>query len=186
MNKVAAKKLTNLPQEPHGGKIVNQVLTGEEQKKAMEKAKTLPTIVVDMEAVITLEMIATGVLSPIDGFMDEENYISVLKEGRLKDGTIWPVPLSFAPIGDLNKGVIQSIKVGDEVALADKTKEPVAILKLTDIFNYDREFRAEHLFGITDRNHPGVDSIYRRMGDLALAGPIQLLRRLDWGPFESI
>ena len=186
MNKLAAEKGTSLPQQPHGGKLVNQVLTGEEQKKAMEKAKTLPIIVVDMEAVITLEMIATGVLSPIDGFMDEENYISVLKEGRLKDGTIWPVPLSFAPIGDLNKEVIQSIKVGDEVALADKTKEPVAILKLTDIFNYDREFRAEHLFGTTDRNHPGVDSIYRRMGDLALAGPIQLLRRLDWGPFESI
>src|SRR5699024_437005 len=186
MNKLAAEKGTSLPQQPHGGKLVNQVLTGEEQKKAMEKAKTLPTIVVDMEAVITLEMIATGVLSPIDGFMDELYYTSLLMVGRLKYGIIWPVLFCFAPFAELNKGVIQSIKVGDEFVLADKTKEPVAILKLTDIFNYDRVFRAEHLFGITDRNHPGVDSIYRRMGDLALAGPIQLLRRLDWGPFESI
>lgn len=176
---------TKLPQEPHGGKLVNQVLTGEELEKAKEKVKQLPMIMVDMEAVITLEMIATGVLSPNEGFMDEEDYISVLEKGRLKDGTVWPVPLSFAPIGDRNKQVIQTLSVGDEVALVDESKEPVAILKLTDIFDYDREFRAKHLFGTTDRSHPGVDSIYRRMGDTALAGPIQLLKRVNWGPFES-
>src|SRR5699024_10584040 len=80
----------------------------------------------------------------------------------------------------------RTLSVGDEVALADETKEPVAILKLDDIFHYDRDFRASHLFGTTDRSHPGVDSIYRRMGDTALGGPIQLLRSVHWGPFEDI
>src|SRR5690606_1782908 len=45
---------------------------------------------------------------------------------------------------------------------------------------------AKNLFGTNDRNHPGVDAIYRRMGDTALGGPIQLLRRVHWGPFESL
>ena len=180
------KTLATYPQQPHGGKLVNRVLTGKEREEAMERAKQLPMIMVDLEAVITLEMIATGVLSPNEGFMVEEDYKSVLTDGRLKNGVVWPVPLSFAPIGDRNKQIIQSLSVGDEVALADETKEPVAILKLDDIFYYDREFRAQHLFGTTDRNHPGVDSIYRRMGDTALGGPIQLLRRVHWGPFESI
>ncbi len=94
--------------------------------------------------------------------------------------------LSFAPIGDRNQQIIRTLSVGDEVALVDDTREPVAILKLDDIFHYDRKFRASHLFGTTDRNHPGVDSIYRRMGDTALGGPIQLLRRVHWGPFEDI
>jgi len=176
----------SFPQKPHGGKLVNGVLTGIELEKAMEKAKELPMIMVDLEAVITLEMIATGVLSPNEGFMVEEDYISVLTEGRLKNGVVWPVPLSFAPIGDRNKEVIKTLSVGDEVVLADETKEPVAILKLDDIFHYDRDFRATHLFGTKDRNHPGVDSIYRRMGDTALGGPIQLLRRVHWGPFENL
>lgn len=184
--KISEKSFTGYPQQPHGGKLVNRVLTGKECDEAMERARQLPKIMVDLEAVITLEMIATGVLSPNEGFMDEENYKSVLLNGRLKDGTVWPVPLSFAPIGDINKQVIQSLSVGDEVALVDETKEPVAILKLNDIFHYDREFRAKHLFGTTDRNHPGVDAIYRRMGDTALGGPIQLLRRVHWGPFEKI
>ena len=176
----------NCPQQPHGGKLVNRVLTGKERDEAIEKAKTLPKIMVDLEAVITLEMIATGVLSPNEGFMVEEDYHSVLTKGRLANGLVWPVPLSFAPIGDRNREVIQTLSVGDEVALVDVTKEPVAIMKLEDIFEYDREFRAEHLFGTTDRNHPGVDSIYRRMGDTALGGPIQLLRRVNWGPFENL
>lgn len=182
--KVLDKK--KYPQQPHGGKLVNRVLTGKELEEAMERAKQLPKIMVDLEAVITLEMIATGVLSPNEGFMNEADYKSVLTKGRLSDGTIWPVPLSFAPIGDRNKEIIQTLSVGDEVALVDHTTEPVALLKLEDIFHYDREFRASHLFGTTDRNHPGVDAIYRRMGDTALAGPIQLLRRVHWGPFEEL
>jgi sulfate adenylyltransferase len=180
------EKLASYPQQPHGGKLVNRVLTGAEHEDAMGRAKQLPMIMIDLEAVITVEMIATGVLSPNEGFMGEEDYKSVLTEGRLKNGVIWPVPLSFAPVGERNQQIIKTLSVGDEVALADETKEPVAILKLDDIFYYDRDFRASHLFGTTDRNHPGVDAVYRRMGDTALGGPIQLLRRVHWGPFENI
>src|SRR4029079_15913628 len=127
---------------------------------------------VDMEAVITLEMIATGVLSPNEGFMNEADYNSVLTKGRLTNGLIWPAPLSFAPIGNRNKEVVKSLSIGDEVTLANENNEPVAILQIEDIFEYDKEYRASHLFGTTDRNHPGVDAIFRRMGDVALGGPI--------------
>ena len=110
----------------------------------------------------------------------------VLTEGRLANGTVWPVPLSFAPIGNRNKEIIETLSVGDEVALCDEQNEPVAILQIDDIFAYDKDYRASHLFGTTDRNHPGVDSIFRRMGDVALGGPIKLLQRVDWGPFEKL
>lgn len=174
------------PQQPHGGKLVNRVVIGKELEEEMFRAKQLPMIMIDLEAVITLEMIATGVLSPNEGFMNEEDYNSVLKSGRLANGLVWPVPLSFAPIGDRNKMVVESLSPGDEVALADETKEPVAILKIEDIYNYNKQQRAKHLFGTTDRDHPGVDSIFRRMGDTALGGPIKLLRRVNWGPFEKL
>lgn len=184
--KVDQGKFASYPQQPHGGKLVNRVLTGKDREEGLAKASQLPIIMVDLEAVITIEMIATGVLSPNVGFMNEEDYHSVLSEGRLANGLIWPVPLSFAPIGERNQQVVESLSVGDEVLLADENREPVAVLKLTDIFSYDKEYRATHLFGTSDRNHPGVDAIYRRMGNTALAGPIQLLNRVDWGPFEKL
>ncbi len=176
----------NYPQQPHGGKLVNQVLTGEEREQELAKAKELPMIMVDLEAVITLEMIAIGVMSPNEGFMNEADYESVLSSGRLENGVVWPVPLSFAPTGERNKEVVASLSVGDEVTLANESKDPVAILKIEDIFNYNKEKRASHLFGTTDRDHPGVDAIFRRMGDTALGGPIKLLNRVNWGPFEKL
>lgn len=175
-----------LPQQPHGGVLVNQVVPEEQRAQQIAKAKTLPSIRVDLEAVITIEMIATGVLSPNKGFMNEEDYLSVLDKGRLNDGTIWPVPLSFAPIGERNKEVIAGLKVGDQIALTDYKNDPIAILDIEDIFAYDKAHRAQHLFGTTDRNHPGVDSIYRRMGDTSLGGTLHLLDRADWGPFEKL
>ena len=176
----------NYPQQPHGGKLVDKVITGDELEQELAKAEQLPKIMIDMEAVITVEMIATGVLSPNEGFMNEVDYKSVLTEGRLANGLVWPVPLSFAPIGKRNEKVVQSLSVGEEVALVNEENQPIAIMSLEDIFEYDKGYRASHLFGTTDRDHPGVDAIYRRMGDIALGGPIKLLRRVDWGPFEKL
>lgn len=186
VNVTVENKFLNYPQQPHGGKLVDKVVTGKEREEELVRAKQLPTIMVDMEASITLEMIATGVLSPNEGFMNEADYNSVLSSGRLTSGVIWPAPLSFAPIGNRNKEIVKSLKVGDEITLADENNEPVAILQIEDIFQYDKEQRASALFGTTDRNHPGVDAIYRRMGDVSLGGPIRLLRRMDWGPFEKL
>lgn len=177
---------SNYPQQPHGGKLVNRVATGEKLEELLNKAEQLPKIMVDLEAVITIEMIATGVLSPNEGFMNREEYESVLKTGRLPSGVVWPVPLSFAPIGRTNDSVIKALSVGDEVALIDEEATPIAILEITDIFPYDKAMRAQYLFGTTDRKHPGVDAIHRRMGDTSLAGPLTLLNRVDWGPFEKL
>lgn len=176
----------NYPQQPHGGKLVNKVLKGKEREEELAKAEHLPKIMIDMEAIITVEMIATGVLSPNEGFMNEVDYKSVLTTGRLDNGLIWPVPLSFAPIGKRNEEVLKALSIGDDIALVDEKNQIIATMHLDDIFDYDKEYRASNLFGTVDRNHPGVDSIYRRMGDTALAGPIQLLNRVDWGPFEKL
>lgn len=174
------------PQQPHGGTLVDRTLPVDQRSAEITRARTLPSIRVDLEAVITIEMIATGVLSPISGFMNEADYQSVLERGRLSNGVVWPVPLSFAPTGTRNQELIATLTVGDEIALIDHRDEPVAILHVEDMFAYDRDHRAQKLFGTMDRNHPGVDSIYRRMGDTALGGQLTLLQRADWGPFEKL
>lgn len=174
------------PQTPHGGALVNQVVAEDKRAAEIDRARALKSIRVDLEAIITIEMITTGVLSPNRGFMNRDDYLSVLEKGRLTDGTIWPVPLSFAPTGAVNSEVISTLKAGDDVCLTDEAGEPVAVLSIEDIFGYDREHRAKHLFGTTDRSHPGVDSIFRRMGDTSLGGRLRLLNRIDWGPFEPL
>lgn len=179
-------KFSKYPQQPHGGVLVDQVVPELQRDERIAHARGLPSIRIDLEASITIEMIATGVLSPITGFMNREDYASVLAKSRLANGVVWPVPLSFAPSGVKNAEIVRSLQVGDEVALTDHNGDPVAILTIDDIFDYDKQHRAQSLFGTVDPSHPGVDSINRRMGDVALGGPVQLLQRVDWGPFEKL
>src|SRR5690625_2115394 len=181
-----ALNFDSYPTAPHGGKLVNRVVQQQELPTQLELAKTLPVLRIDLEAAITIEMIATGVLSPVEGFMLEDDYKSVLNNGRLADGTVWPVPLSFAPTGKRNSEVMKTLKVGDEVALVGADDRVVAIVTVEDLFDYDKNERARKLFGTTDRSHPGVDSIHQRMGDVSIGGPIRLLHRVDWGPFEKL
>src|SRR5699024_3686432 len=112
-------------QTPHVGGLVDQVVPEERRAAEIERARTLPSIRVDLEAIITIEMITTGVLSPNRGFMNQHDYLSVLETGRLTNGTVWPVPLSFAPTGDVNKENISKLSIGDEVTLVDDQNEPV-------------------------------------------------------------
>src|SRR5660398_229362 len=89
------RQTSGYPQDPPGDELVEQVLEGEEKQEALRRAAALPRLMVDREAEITLEMIATGVFSPITGFLPRVENESVLEEGRLTDGTPWPIPLSM-------------------------------------------------------------------------------------------
>src|SRR5690606_6900321 len=104
---------------PHGGKLVNRMVPADRVAEATERARQLPKNMIDLEAIITIKIIATGVLSPNVGFMTESDYKSVLEHGRLSSGVAWPVPLSFAPTGERNSEIINKLSIGDEVALVD-------------------------------------------------------------------
>src|SRR5690625_6024663 len=100
-----------------------------------------------------------------------------LETGLLKNGLPCPVPLSFAPTGKRNTQVIESLSIGDEIVLADVDDMHVAILNVEDILNYDKGHRHQHELCTTDRDHSGVDAIYRRMGEKLIGGHITLLNR---------
>src|SRR5680860_372242 len=180
------RQTSGYPQDPPGDELVEQVLEGEEKQEALRRAAALPRLMVDREAEITLEMIATGVFSPITGFLPRVENESVLEEGRLTDGTPWPIPLSMAPTGRRNREVLAGLAGGEEIALVNQRGETVALLEVEDIYEYDREHRAERLFGTVDpEKHPGVAGIFRRMGEWGLAGRIHLVDRPSWGAFEK-
>ncbi|MCZ7663677.1 MAG: hypothetical protein M5U22_12440 [Thermoleophilia bacterium] len=128
--------------DPLGGALVDRLLAGEAREAARERAAGLPTIMIDHEAEIALEMIATGVFSPLTGSLTFEENESVLTVGRLPDETPWPLPLSFAPAGRLNARVLRGLQEGDEVALIDRHGDVVALHGVTQLYHLDRAARA--------------------------------------------
>ena len=169
---------------PVGGKLVDRVLAGAARDRAKDQASRLPKLTLTLDQIVTLEMIATGVLSPLQGYPGSKDYASILDRGRLADGTPWTLPPTLAPSDDDGRRVADRLKEGDDVALFDQAGTPVAILHLQEQYGFDKNERAQKLFGTTERRHPGVDAIFRRLGDVSLAGPIDLVDKTHWGPFE--
>ena len=60
-----------------------------------------------------LELIGTGAYSPIEGFLSEQDYQSVVSNMRLHSGYVWSIPITL-PISLEEAGTISS---GDEVRL---------------------------------------------------------------------
>ncbi len=75
--------------QPHGGSLVNRVATGEKKQEYINKAKSLPALQLTRQQLITINNLATGLFSPLTGFMVRADYENVLANMRLADGTVW-------------------------------------------------------------------------------------------------
>jgi len=156
--------------QPHGGKLVDRVLSGKKRDEALARAARLPRLLIDSELVSDVENIATGVYSPLEGFLGVEDYRSVLAVMRLRNDIPWTVPIVL----DTDRETAAGLKAGEEVLLSAEDGRPVALLHLEEKYGYDKGETVEKVFGTRDPAHPGVAKVLG-MKDVLLAGPVDLI-----------
>ena len=156
--------------QPHGGKLVDRVLDEKGRKEALARAPSLPRIVIDPDLVSDIENIATGVYSPLEGFMGEADFQGVLGASRLASDVAWTIPIVL----DADRETAGGLKPGTEVLLAAEDGRPLAILHLREKYGFDKGEMAEKVFGTRDPAHPGVAKVLA-MKDVLLAGPVDLV-----------
>lgn len=157
---------------PHGGTLIDRVLTGEkrnEQKRIAEGAKQIP---LDAWALSDLELIAVGAFSPLTGFMGVADYNNVVENMRLADGTVWSLPITLPVEPDL----ADLIAIGETVALVGEDGVIYGTLDVTEKFVVDKEREATFVYKTTETAHPGVAKLFARP-NVYLAGSIFLLER---------
>jgi sulfate adenylyltransferase len=154
---------------PHGGELVER--TGERP----EGVEALETVRLTSREVSDLDMLASGALSPLTGFMGREDYERVLEEMRLAGGLPWALPVCLA---------VDQAPAGDRLALADGTGRPLAVLDVEEVYEYDKDREAERAFRTTDGDHPGVARLYAQH-DRYVAGPVTVFERLE-PPFPEL
>ena len=103
-----------------------------------------------------LELILNGAFSPLKGFMDEKNYISVLNNMRLQNGLLWPMPITLDVSDDFVKKIVQN----DKITLKDKEGFSLAILTISDIWKPNFDYEAEAVYGTLDKSHPALNYLY--------------------------
>ena len=146
---------------PHGGALVDR--TG----GPPDDLDTLERVELTSRELSDLDMIASGALSPLDGFMGRADYERVLEEMHLANGVPWSLPVCLA---------VESAPAGDRVALADESGRPVAWIEVDDVFEYDKDREAELSFRTTDDAHPGVARVYGQK-PLYLSGRVTVFER---------
>ncbi len=164
--------------KPHGGKLVNRVVEGKRRKALIVEAREIPSIEISYERLIDLLDIAHGAFSPLEGFLVQEDYIHVLYDMRLSNDLPWTIPVVL----DVDPEEITGIKEGDEIALKHKGKV-YGIMKIEEIYGWDKKEYARQVYKTTDINHPGVRKTYERK-ELLLGGPIDLINELKH-PLEN-
>src|SRR5512136_1546609 len=80
---------------PYGGTLVNLIVSGEERQEVLERSRRLPSVQISARSLCDLELLATGAFSPLNRFMCKVDYERVLTEMRLKDGTLFPLPITL-------------------------------------------------------------------------------------------
>jgi len=161
---------------PHGGTLVNRLVTGAEAVELLARARTLPVIALDARTASDAELIATGALSPLEGFLREEDYFSVVRRRRLANGVLFPIPIT------LSVPASRRSEIGErkELALADERGEVVGVIAVESLFTPDRVLEAKEVYKTTEDAHPGVAAIQRALKDgpeLAIGGRITLGKR---------
>ena len=146
---------------PHGGYLVDR--TGSKP----DNVDSLEQIPLTSRELSDLDMLASGALSPLEGFMGRDDYERVLEDMRLAKGIPWALPVCLA---------VDHEPKGDEVALTDEGGKPFAALEVDETYEYDKEREARHAFRTTDEAHPGVARLYAQK-PLYLAGKVTVFER---------
>lgn len=159
--------MTSTQITPHGGQLMNQVLEGAARDEARAIAAKAPRVTLNEVGVADLELIATGVYSPLTGFLGSADHERVVSEMRLVDGTLWPIPITLA----VSEDEAASLREGQHVALYTPGDQLIGLLELREKYRVDVRREAELVYRTTDEAHPGVARLYRQ-GPVLLAGEV--------------
>ncbi|HEY3365841.1 MAG TPA: sulfate adenylyltransferase [Symbiobacteriaceae bacterium] len=157
---------------PHGGALIDRVLTGAAREAALERVPKLRKVRLHPREVADLELIATGALSPLTGFMNRRDYRSVVREMRLENGLVWGLPVALP----VSRKAAAAIPPDTEIALVGPDDQLLAVMTVTDVYPYDKGEEAREVYRTSDGSHPGVKRLIEQ-GDLYLGGDVWVLNR---------
>src|SRR5262245_4463673 len=123
--------------EPHGGehRLRPLLLTGPELKEAQAYASTLTRVPMTSRETSDVLMLGIGAFTPLTGFMGYADWRRVCESYTTADGVFWPIPITLSATSELSA----SIKIGDEVALADEESgEIVAVMEMAEKYTIDK------------------------------------------------
>ncbi|KAJ4384286.1 Sulfate adenylyltransferase [Didymella sp. IMI 355093] len=163
---------------PHGGVLKDLIARDAPRRKELfNEAESLPAIVLTERQLCDLELILNGGFSPLEGFLNQKDYESVVQTERLCDGNVFAMPITL----DVSKQTIDElgVKAGARVALRDfRDDRNLAIITVDDVYQPDKAEEAKKVFG-GDAEHPAVKYLNESVQEYYVGGKLEAIDRLE-------
>jgi sulfate adenylyltransferase len=162
--------------KPHGAEALKPLLVSDPGENAalLKEAEALPSLTLNSAAAANAVMLGGGYFTPLDGYMDLADALSVSEKMHTTDGLFWPIPI-------LNlTDDVSTIKGASRIALRDPNvagKPVLAVMNVRKVEHVTPEqidTMAGQVFGTLDEAHPGV-AVFRKLGNYCVSGDIQVL-----------
>lgn len=150
--------------KPLGGKLVNRLVK--------KKSEGLFSISVDDDLANDIENIADGIFSPLEGFLGQQDFESVVSKGRLANNLPWTIPIVL----DVDEDTGKKMKDAGDVLLKNSQNTGFAILHVEELYSFNKKKTVKSVYGTTDPNHPGILKTIN-MKDYLVGGKIDYIAR---------
>ncbi len=167
---------------PHGGKLTECLVDARRAAALKSESKEWPSWDLTPRQICDLELLLSGGFSPLSGFVGQRDYETICADLRLRDGTLWPIPITLDVTGEL-AGKLQP---GASVALRDPQGVMLAALKVEDVWQPDRRKEAQLVFGSDSTEHPGVAHLLERSNPWYVGGRLEGLELPTHYDFRSL
>jgi sulfate adenylyltransferase len=154
--------------QPHGNELIDRQLGPERSAELKDRFDELTTVTLDRNLLFDFTNIARGVYSPLRGFMSRNDFLKVVNDLTLEDGTAWPLPIVL----DIETELADEMGPGDRIGLRGPDGTPVGIMNVDSVYRYNEEETCQNLFGTTDEEHPGVRTLQSKE-PFFVGGPIK-------------
>jgi sulfate adenylyltransferase len=134
-----------------------------------------PTLVLNEREVCDLRLVSNGSFSPLEGFMNEEDYNAVLNTSHLASGALFPLPIVLS----ISEGFYQKAEGYGYLLLKDVEGHPLALLEIQSLYRPDVDRECLSAFGTLDPNHPSVPLVLARRNSYYAGGKIHSLKYLE-------
>ena len=149
--------------EPHGGKLVDLMVSAAKRDELMAAAAGKSMECSDRNA-CDVELLAVGGFSPLEGFMDEAEYDSVVDNHRLQNGLLFGLPVVL----DTDS---EDLKIGDTVALTYKG-QTIGAIEIGSKWEPNKVKETKQCYGTSELEHPGTLMVATERGKYYIGGKV--------------
>ena len=155
--------------KPHGGKLCSPMLNKKHLREVNNDILQLKSWTLTDRQLCDIELILNGGFSPLDGFMNQDDYNSVCEKNRLKNNLLWPIPITL----DISNSFADKLDTNEKIVLRDKEGFAIALLTVSDLWHPEKDKEAHHIYETMDTNHPGVNFLLNDTHSTYIGGIIE-------------